>query len=80
MTSDKPPEVTTVRQLRATWRPGHAKALRCGRCRENLSTTGLSDIVYTFEVCTCSTATYDHLVEQLWHRECFKRDPRGAVE
>lgn len=38
---------------------------------DNLSTVGLVDLAYTFEVCKCPLVPYDHLAEQLWHRTCL---------
>lgn len=42
----------------------------CGN--PDLMRTGITDLAYVFEVCTCRrNSTYDHLVEQLWHRTCL---------
>jgi hypothetical protein len=43
----------------------------CPVCREELKTTAITKLAYTFEVCHCPDETYPHLVEQLWHRSCF---------
>jgi hypothetical protein len=51
----------------------------CPGCKTpNLHTTvGLTDVASTYEVCTCrdDDHTYDHLVEQLWHRTCLTGVP-----
>jgi hypothetical protein len=60
----------TAEELLATIK-GHDKTI-CPACRKNLRTTALHDIVYTFEPCSCDVAPYNHLVETLWHRRCFK--------
>jgi hypothetical protein len=49
----------------------HTKLRSCGGCNENVSIIGITKLVYSFEVCGCDEWEYDHLVEQLWHRECF---------
>jgi hypothetical protein len=53
----------------------HPQMYVCPGCgAEKMHTTvGLPDLAYTFETCTCRVAdyTYDHLVEQLWHRRCL---------
>jgi hypothetical protein len=46
---------------------------QCPACEKNLAAVALTDIVYVFDVCKCGKATYAHLVEQLWHRECFRK-------
>lgn len=47
----------------------------CPGCKApSLNTTiGVTKVAYTIEVCTCrdENHTYDHLVEQLWHRACL---------
>lgn len=50
---------------------GHDKGV-CPACGKDIVTTALVDIVYTFEPCSCEAANYQHLVETLWHRRCFK--------
>jgi hypothetical protein len=42
----------------------------CGKA--GLSTVALTKLAYTYETCGCSTPEIDHLVEQLWHRRCFR--------
>lgn len=39
----------------------------CGRD----TNVALTDLVYTFERCSCDCVDYVHLIERLWHRECF---------
>jgi SOS-response transcriptional repressor LexA len=55
--------------------PGYIDRNRCPGCgAENLNTTvGITKVGYTYEVCTCrdDDHTYDHLMEQLWHRACL---------
>lgn len=53
------------------WQNTHPRSRNCPTCRVDLSTTGLQQLVYTFEVCGCGNPEYDHLIEQLWHRSCF---------
>lgn len=38
---------------------------------DNLSTVGLVDLAYTFEICDCPLIPDPHLAEQLWHRGCL---------
>lgn len=51
----------------------HGKRARCPVDDIDLMAVGLTDLAYTFEVCTCQAVDYDHLVQQLWHRSCFIR-------
>ncbi len=50
----------------------HRQAGECPMCYQDVTTIGITGLVYTFETCDCGTPEYDHLVEQLWHRECFR--------
>lgn len=68
-------EVTLTNVIRATVSGRvridrtHGNRHLCPSCGEDCMTIGLPDLAYTFEVCTCRNGTtYDHLVEQLWHR------------
>lgn len=49
----------------------HAIARNCPACRRDLLRVGITGLVYTHESCDCGEPEYTHLVEQLWHRECF---------
>ena len=40
-------------------------------CGLDLMAVGIVALAYVFEVCTCATYDYPHLVEQLWHRDCL---------
>lgn len=51
----------------------------CGPCDLDVTTTALTDLVFTFETCDCGMPEYAHLIEQLWHRDCF-RHPNLAAE
>lgn len=57
--------------------PHHPQANTCPGCGVGkLNTTvGITRVGYTFEVCSCreGTHTFDHLIEQLWHRDCLTR-------
>jgi hypothetical protein len=72
-----PTQKLTVDDLVANNRIGgialrsHPEGLRCLTCGADMNRVGITKIVYTFEVCNCDAATYDHLREQLWHRQCF---------
>ena len=52
-------------------RPGHRPLAVCPGCGLDVKAVGLPSIVYTFESCDCPEWTKRHLVEQLWHRDCF---------
>lgn len=47
----------------------------CPVCKRGCTTIALVKLVYAFEPCDCGTPTYTHLIETLYHRECFKRLP-----
>ena len=51
----------------------HMKATRvCPVCRKDLMQTGIDKLAYTMDVCSCrNDRTYDHVVEQLWHKSCL---------
>jgi hypothetical protein len=51
-------------------RGSHGWKRNCTVCGEDCSTTALVEIFYTFTVCQCDKAPYDHLVETLSHRKC----------
>jgi hypothetical protein len=57
--------------------PDHQQVNTCPGCGVGkLNTTvGITRVGYTYEVCTCRDggATFDHLIEQLWHRDCLTR-------
>lgn len=57
---------------RMTWKY-HPQAKVCPGCMLDVSTTGITHLLYTHVVCKCrvADADYDHLVEQLWHINCF---------
>lgn len=50
----------------------HRDSALCPICKEDCKFIGITDIVYTFEPCNCGEPDYTHLVEQLWHKKCFK--------
>ena len=56
-----------------TWLHTEHRALQvCPECGQQLATTtGITDLAYTFEVCRCGTPENGHLVQQLWHRACL---------
>lgn len=54
--------------------PRHRRFRSCPACGEDLSTTAILEIGYTFERCDCTDPEYTHLVEQLWHREHMPTD------
>ena len=50
----------------------------CPGCQQpDLQLLGIPDVAYVFDLCTCRdqdhALTFDHLVEQLWHRDCLTR-------
>lgn len=54
----------------------HPEGLRCLICAGDMNRVGIVDICYTFEICSCDAAPYDHVREQLWHRKCFVKAQR----
>jgi hypothetical protein len=54
------------------WRARHEPSSTCPGCGQDLGRTGVCYIVYTFEVCRCGEPQHEHLVEQAWHRACFR--------
>lgn len=49
----------------------HRSLQRCPECTQDLSTSGLTRLAYTFEVCRCGALEGGHLVQQMWHRTCL---------
>lgn len=44
----------------------------CPGCQKPLAAVGINRLAYTMDVCTCrTTAEYDHVVEQVWHKSCL---------
>ena len=69
-----PLEQTPAYRVMAGWRHtgNHGWASDCPACGTDCQTSvGIQKLVYTFEVCSCGNPEYDHLVEQLWHRDCW---------
>lgn len=60
----------TVSDLPLRW-INHSRSRYCPNCAEQLDVVALTSLVYSFEVCSCDEHDYDHLVEQMWHRQCF---------
>lgn len=55
----------------------HPQCYVCPGCgREKMHTTvGLHKIAQVYDVCTCRAGdiVHDHLIEQLWHRDCLTK-------
>ena len=57
----------------------HRLNYKCKVCEDDCSAVALVELVYVFELCGCEEAEYTHLVEQLYHRHCFKAErPPGC--
>jgi hypothetical protein len=58
-------------------RPNHPRGTRqrCPQCGGDCGRVAIADVVYVFDECSCPVVDYTHLVEQLWHRACFKAAP-----
>lgn len=70
----------TGRDLMAQWTHTHPRSAVCPGCEKDCSRTGLPKLVYTFESCTCPSAEYPHLMEQIWHRTCLvAAEPAGVA-
>lgn len=68
-------------QLITSWLDrNHPRLRTCGGCNKDVTTTGITKLVYSHEVCSCDRYDYDHLVEQLWHRECFAAHEVEALD
>ncbi len=46
---------------------------RCPVCEGDTSNLALTKLVVSFEICRCDKATYEHLVETTWHRDCYDK-------
>lgn len=46
----------------------------CPTCKKDCSTVALVRLVYVFTTCKCKEAPFTHLVETVYHRECFKKE------
>ena len=49
----------------------HKKNYKCKVCGDDCGRIGMVNLVYVFETCVCEEAGYTHLVERLYHRNCF---------
>lgn len=49
----------------------HDYAGVCPSCGENCRTVGIPHLAYTYEECDCGEPDFEHLIEQLWHRNCL---------
>ena len=52
--------------------PHHPRMPECPHCGKNVSREGLVRLLYAFARCTCDRETVPHLIEQVWHQECFR--------
>ena len=43
----------------------------CQVCAEDCGRIALVRLCYAFQVCTCKQAPYPHLIEHVYHKECF---------
>ncbi len=43
----------------------------CPLCGEDVSKIAIVKLVYTHVPCDCGEPDYTHLVEQLWHKNCY---------
>lgn len=50
----------------------HPWRKECPNCNQDCSPIAMVNLVYTWEICHCGVANYPHLVETIWHKECFK--------
>ena len=50
---------------------GHDFFQVCPGCKQDVMKIAITKLVYVHEPCDCELSVYRHLVEQLWHRECF---------
>jgi len=74
---------TTAKPMRTATARTPAKALHwldknhrilgvCPGCNLDVtSSVGITKLIYEFVACSCDAETFEHLTEQLWHRECF---------
>ncbi len=51
--------------------PNHPNKKDCPGCGKAISNVALVKLVYAFEPCDCDVCTYKHLVETIYHRDCF---------
>lgn len=84
ITDDPVPDDAGYRMALSHHRYGTTPYTQCNTCpgcgTPSLNTTvGITRVAYTFEVCDCRDEehTYDHLVEQLWHRDCLEGRASG---
>jgi hypothetical protein len=49
----------------------HGTQHLCPVCKDDLMRVAVVDLIYSFELCSCGSPEYEHLVEQLWHRACM---------
>ncbi|MBV1929810.1 MAG: hypothetical protein KUG81_09915 [Gammaproteobacteria bacterium] len=49
----------------------HPRGHGCPVCGEDCGPVAMVYLVYTFEPCDCDQANYVHLVEAVYHRQCF---------
>ena len=50
----------------------------CPNCDADLLEAGITKLLYEFRSCDCGAPDFEHLVEQLWHRNCFRRSEEDA--
>ena len=56
----------------------HPDRYKCPACGDDVSRIAMVRLVYTYEPCDCDIADYTHLVERVYHRECFIKANTGS--
>lgn len=64
------------RRPESCWK-NHPSAGFCPVCKEDCKTIGIPSLLSTWETCECGKPEYPHLVEQLWHRDCYNKRSKG---
>lgn len=57
--------------VESLWRGAPHNRNECPGCGQSIMRTAIVNLVYTFMECGCDQATYKHLVERLWHPDCY---------
>ena len=47
----------------------------CKTCGKDCSRVAIVKLVYAYEACACNAASYRHLVENVYHAECYAKRP-----
>src|SRR5215475_10540189 len=66
-------EEYTTKDWLETVKQSHPWYTICPVCKEEAAYTSLVKVVYAFDICRCDKVSFVHLVQTLYHADCFPK-------